>query len=60
MGAELKPGQVVRIKSGGPKMTIQEIDEYMGWSGLAAKCQWFDGAELKSSIFELHSLELVD
>lgn len=43
---ELKPGDVVMLKSGGPKMTIRHVrpDDDV-W------CYWFDGAELREAIF---------
>lgn len=55
---ELKAGDTVRLKSGGPAMTVLEIVENMHtkqphW----AKCQWFDGkGELKEEDFLLISL----
>jgi uncharacterized protein YodC (DUF2158 family) len=48
----LKAGDTVRLKSGGPTMTIRDIDKYG-----SAYCQWFDGAESKGHSFPLHSLE---
>lgn len=47
-------GDVVRLKSGGPPMTIGAIDDRGG-----ILCEWFKDAELKSSYFASHSLELV-
>lgn len=37
---QLKVGDVVRLKSGGPKMTVYEIDKYKMIS-----CKWFDKKE---------------
>ena len=51
---DLKAGDVVQLKSGGPKMTLKHIDEYG-----SAYCQWFAGAEIKGSSFDLPSLVLV-
>lgn len=35
MSEEFKPGDVVRLKSGGPKMTVTEVGEEV-------YCEWFD------------------
>ena len=47
----MKPGDTVRLKSGGPVMTIREID------GEYAACDWFNGSELKRGRFHLSQLE---
>jgi uncharacterized protein YodC (DUF2158 family) len=49
-----KIGDVVRLKSGGPDMVIQEIDEVNG----TAVCRWFDGKKDKREEFVLETLEL--
>jgi uncharacterized protein YodC (DUF2158 family) len=57
MDEQLKPGDVVRLKSGGPEMTIEEIGDYSWGSGrMQARCKWFEGKALKESTFELASL----
>lgn len=58
MSDQLITGAVVRLKSGGPKMTIQSIGSYMGFENPAASCVWFDRQDMKQSIFELASLEV--
>jgi uncharacterized protein YodC (DUF2158 family) len=51
-------GDVVQLKSGGPRMTIKGIGKY----GIVPKdenalCEWFDGAKkLTSHVFEFHQL----
>jgi uncharacterized protein YodC (DUF2158 family) len=55
-----KEGDVVQLRSGGPRMTIKGIGKY----GMVAKednalCEWFDGAKRNEHVFELHSLERV-
>lgn len=47
-----KRGNIVQLKSGGPKMTVQ-VGTY-----LKAQCQWFDGTSLKTEIFVVDSLNL--
>ncbi len=55
--SEITAGSVVRLKSGGPKMTVEEVKP---WSGkVLAYCNWFEGSESKSNSFPLTSLEIV-
>ena len=58
--AEFKKGDVVRLKSGGPKMTIDSVEEYGSGnkSNIRAICIWFDGGERKEGVFKLASLEI--
>ncbi|HEV8210069.1 MAG TPA: DUF2158 domain-containing protein [Vicinamibacterales bacterium] len=51
---KLMEGDVVQLKSGGPKMTVD------GVSQLQAKCSWFNGAIRMSDVFELHSLRSLE
>lgn len=46
-------GDVVRLKSGGPKMTIKELDVSNNYT----YCVWHDGASLQSSDFDSRTLE---
>jgi len=55
MSSEIKPGDVVRLKSGGPKMTVQKIGEYMA-VGHGAQCVWFDGNKESTKVFGLAAL----
>ncbi len=57
--AEFKPGDVVQLKSGGPKMTVHSV--YPGAKGPAATCLWFtdgDVREVKQFDFYTETLEL--
>ena len=59
MDHDFKAGDVVQLKSGGPKMTIKDIDVYgMGSSEdhVQANCVWFEGTKQKEGVFELHTL----
>ncbi len=47
---ELKAGDVVVLKTGGPKMTISSIG-----AGFAF-CQWFDGTTLCEHTFKIEEL----
>lgn len=49
--SELKVGDLVKLKSSGPTMTIQSIGNNN------AHCAWFVGDENKSAVFSLESLE---
>lgn len=51
MEESLKPGDLVRLKSGGPVMTIDEIN----FTG--AICKWFDGKKAEAKTFQVASLE---
>lgn len=71
---ELKSGDIVTLKSGGPRMTVQRmieineepgfhhIDNYIklfkGFKAGDIICQWFEGNELKSAVFPEESLIL--
>jgi uncharacterized protein YodC (DUF2158 family) len=62
MADEFKVGDVVRLKSGGPRMTIEELGDYstMGVAGHdQAKCVWFEGTKHLRGVFEFASLETV-
>ncbi|WLI11228.1 YodC family protein [Pseudomonas sp. FP603] len=54
-GNEFKSGDIVKLKSGGPEMTLRH------WSALQAgfECQWFAGKKLEKGYFNAESLELV-
>jgi uncharacterized protein YodC (DUF2158 family) len=43
----LKPGDLVRLRSGGPALTVQFID-----SNGDVFCQWFEPAHLKTALFK--------
>lgn len=59
----IKAGDVVRIKSGGPKMTVVRIwEQYgtVGADGTKAYCQWFtNNGLLESQSFSIDTLEVV-
>ncbi|WP_163267823.1 YodC family protein [Chelativorans alearense] len=64
MADEIKVGSVVRLKSGGPLMTVSGIDKQMYEERLSAWCDWFiqDKAPWKKEhgVFPLTSLKLVE
>lgn len=54
-GKEFNSGDIVKLKSGGPEMTVKH------WYALQSgfECQWFAGKKLESGYFNPESLELV-
>ena len=47
-------GDVVQLKSGGPKMTVDGLSDEAG--RVQANCSWFNDGIRMSGLFELHSL----
>ncbi len=56
MTEQFKAGDMVQLKSGGPRMTIREIEDWDG--GPRAWCQWFQGTDSKEGVFPLTSLTI--
>lgn len=52
---EIKVGEVVWLKSGGPAMTVESLGTYSGGEG--AVCTWFEEGR-KSAVFMIASLTL--
>lgn len=52
-GDEFNVGEIVKLKSGGPDMTVR------GWGINGWTCQWFAGKKLEQGFFHAESLELV-
>lgn len=52
---EFNVGDVVRIISGSPKMTVTAVSPYYG----TVKCTWFEGGEVRTANVDIASLELV-
>jgi uncharacterized protein YodC (DUF2158 family) len=55
MAEKLKAGDVVQLKSGGPKMTVDVAETMMG----KVYCTWFVGSKREGAEFASESLELV-
>lgn len=54
MAKKFKVGQIVQLRSGGPEMTVSEIDLYGKESFV--ECQWFGGRKLEKGRFPVESL----
>ena len=56
MPDNFEPGDVVRLKSGGPNMTIDSIETFDGRP--QATCVWFDDKnERQTGVFDLVTLD---
>lgn len=58
MSNQIQVGSVVRLKSGGPKMTVSKIHVWQGRN--EAQCDWFEGTKATYGSFPLTSLEVVE
>ena len=48
---EYSVGDLVKLRSGGPVMTVQEV-----FGDESVRCQWFAGAKANSELFPVDSL----
>lgn len=53
---DIKVGDVVMLKSGGPKMTVSAVGKGVG-DEPRAWCDWFEGTKPQSSSFPATSLK---
>jgi uncharacterized protein YodC (DUF2158 family) len=51
---DLEKGMLVRLKSGGPTMTVRAV------SGTQAYCEWFTEADRRQGTFEVSTLDIVN
>lgn len=58
MGEEFKAGDVVELKSGGPKMTVKQTGKMALSNKFMIWCDWFDGQKKMSEGFAPESLKL--
>lgn len=58
MAEGIVPGDVVRLKSGGPKMTVVAVDVAEITEELSVWCEWFDEDKVaKSATFSMIAVE---
>ena len=51
--AEFKKGDVVRLKSGGPRMTVVDLGSFRPTGPEdGVKCQWFDAGRRTEEVFD--------
>jgi uncharacterized protein YodC (DUF2158 family) len=55
MATTLKIGDVVRLKSGGPQMTVDQLGTREGQE--IVRCVWFEGTSKKTGTFPPVTLE---
>lgn len=53
--AAFEVGNIVKLKSSGPEMTVEKVFEDRD----TYRCQWFAGKKLESGVFPGDSLSLV-
>lgn len=58
--SDFKKGDTVRLKSGGPLMTIQKLDKFGAESIDGAVCVWFEGSKANHDTFDVAVLKLDD
>jgi uncharacterized protein YodC (DUF2158 family) len=59
---QFQPGEVVRLKSGGPWMIITTVGTYSGWTMRVADtvaCRWFEGEKPQETVFDVALLEKI-
>lgn len=54
---EIKPGDVVVLKSGGPSMTVEKVGVYSD-NVKKATCTWFEGTTKNTDLIAVIALEL--
>jgi len=62
MTANFKVGEVVRLKSGGPDMTVGQLEDDVNNpanKNAFAFCSWFEGKKLQQKTFPVEMLERV-
>jgi len=59
---QFQTGDAVRLKSGGPCMTITALGVYSGWTMRCADtvaCRWWEGEKAQETVFDMALLEKV-
>ncbi|MXY39936.1 MAG: DUF2158 domain-containing protein [Rhodospirillaceae bacterium] len=55
----VKPGAKVRLKSGGPMMTVSSLQRNRDGQSDKAFCNWYEDKDIKTKPLSLDVLELV-
>ncbi len=57
MSKEIKAGDLVRLKSGGPLMTVENVGNYgMSTTVIKASCSWFNGNKKEKDLIAVDAL----
>lgn len=56
--SDIKKGDVVKLKSGGPDMTVTDAQFDGDYGGVRIMCIWFDKADVKYGTFVPETLEI--
>lgn len=56
---DIKPGETVRLKSGGPRMTVTQVGEAHMTGVMTVWCQWFEGTKLHEGEFVFEAIEKI-
>jgi uncharacterized protein YodC (DUF2158 family) len=56
MADEIEPRKVVEVISGGPRMTVTQVADYLG--ELTAWCVWFEGSNKMEGTFPVTALKI--
>lgn len=54
--SDIQKGDVVRLKSGGPTMTVTGVGEDM-YGVVTVWCSWFDKSDAKEGTFPIEAVE---
>lgn len=59
--ADFKKGDIVIMRSGGPKMTVADLGDYSSYGTgpeNGVKCQWFDKTKRLEDVFDAEVLKI--
>lgn len=60
MSTNFSKGNIVQLKSDGPKMTVEQVDNQTIDDSIVIRCQWFVGSKLNDGWFNPESLIKID
>jgi uncharacterized protein YodC (DUF2158 family) len=57
MAETFNAGDIVKLKSGGPRMTVENLGRDSRSGASRVTCTWFEGGDVKSHVFPAEALE---